>query len=85
MITTIDSSCYLFKFYRSDILSSSCGSEIVTDHTVLVVGYGTYTDESEQATDYFILRNSWGMDWGRQGYILVSFEEGQLGDGILGI
>ena len=86
VIATIDSSCILFKQYTSDIVSSSCNaSNVTTDHTILIVGHGTYTDENSIATDYFILRNSWGTDWGMQGYMKISYDEDKLSDGVLGI
>jgi len=43
VVATIDSSCILFRNYKTDILGSSCSNEITTDHTVLIVGYGKYT------------------------------------------
>jgi cathepsin F len=38
------------------------------DHCVQAVGYKVDTD-----SPYWILRNSWGTDWGMSGYILVDY------------
>lgn len=51
-----------FMSYHSGILDDpSCGEK--QDHGVLAVGYGE---------GYFIVKNSWGADWGEKGYIRVS-------------
>jgi len=67
-----------FQFYSGGILDTkSCGTNL--DHAVTAVGYG-----SENGQDYFIVRNSWGADWGEKGYIRVATTNEKKG-GVCGI
>ncbi|CAD7697514.1 unnamed protein product [Ostreobium quekettii] len=60
----IDASSMAFQFYAGGIYDEPCGTEL--DHGVLVVGYQSNTRHKE---GYWIIKNSWGADWGDEGYI----------------
>ncbi|CAI7781937.1 unnamed protein product [Closterium sp. NIES-54] len=47
------------------------------DHVMLAVGYNYDVPGSEQ--NYFILKNSWGPDWGENGYMRIRMEGDALG------
>lgn len=54
-----------FQMYSSGIYSDlSCGNQL--DHGVLIVGYGY---DLFHDMDYWIVKNSWGPNWGENGYI----------------
>jgi len=69
----------LFKFYKSGVITSKdCGTNV--DHGVLVVGYGT-----ENGHDYWLVKNSWGADWGDNGYVKIGRSDSNNDIGICGI
>lgn len=55
----------LLQLYNSGIFDDSSCSKIL-DHAALVVGYGVDND-----TSYWIVKNSWGSDWGEDGYFRI--------------
>lgn len=58
-----------FQHYKDGYMSGACGTKL--DHGVLAVGY--------DAQGYKI-KNSWGSDWGQNGYIWLARGKGYNGD-----
>jgi C1A family cysteine protease len=52
-----------WQYYNGGVLKS-CGDQV--DHCVQVVGYDTMS-----SLDVWLVRNSWGADWGEKGYIYI--------------
>mmetsp|Transcript_6610 Transcript_6610/g.10628 ORF Transcript_6610/g.10628 Transcript_6610/m.10628 type:complete len:137 (-) Transcript_6610:41-451(-) len=68
----VDSFQYPFTHYFGGIITSDeCGTG--DDHYMLAVGYGT----SDDGTFYYIVKNTYGADWGENGYVRI----GSKGDG----
>lgn len=49
------------QHYRGGIITEYCSTAL--DHAVLAIGYGT-----EYGTNYWLIKNSWGANWGESGY-----------------
>uniref|UniRef100_A0A8C6J8G1 Cathepsin K n=1 Tax=Melopsittacus undulatus TaxID=13146 RepID=A0A8C6J8G1_MELUD len=63
----IDASLPSFQFYsRGVYYDQSCNGQNI-NHAVLAVGYGT-----QKGTKHWIIKNSWGEEWGNKGYVLLA-------------
>ncbi|KAN0043100.1 hypothetical protein ACTA71_010735 [Dictyostelium dimigraforme] len=58
-----DASTIEFMYYHSGIYYSENCNKYRTSAAALVIGYG-----SENGVDYWILKNSWGVNWGEGGF-----------------
>jgi len=59
-----------WSFYDSGVFSG-CPKDAVINHAVVAEGYG-----EQDGNKYYLIKNSWGPDWGEEGYIkLHRFDE----------
>lgn len=64
---SIEADTRSFQLYTSGVYNDvNCGTNL--DHGVLLVGYGTNSANE----DYYIVKNSWGSQWGDKGYIYIA-------------
>jgi len=57
-----------WQSYSGGVLTQ-CGTSV--DHCVQLVGYANYGESGA----YWVVRNSWGEDWGEQGFIWIAIGE----------
>ena len=65
-----------FRLYKSGVYSDShCGqTPMDVNHAVLAVGYGI-----EDGVPYWLIKNSWGADWGDKGYFKMEMGKNMCG------
>ncbi|XP_067831892.1 cathepsin F-like [Heptranchias perlo] len=63
----------MLQHYENGILRSNCAAKD-WDHAILIVGYGVEGD-----IPYWIVKNSWGENWGENGYFRLYRGENTCG------
>lgn len=76
-------------YYNKEYYTSFCYDENkVSDHAVSVVGwdddfsrekFGTSDDTRPEKDGAWLIKNSWGADWGDDGYFWLSYEDPTIG------
>jgi len=77
MYIAINANTYQFMYYSAGVLEvEDCANTLYDlDHAVVAVGYGY---DSVLQKSYWIVRNSWGTDWGENGYVRMAKDEGNM-------
>ncbi|XP_050218737.1 senescence-specific cysteine protease SAG39-like [Mercurialis annua] len=74
----IDAGSTTFQFYSTGVYRGACGTNV--NHGVLAVGYG----QTNTATKYWLVKNSWGKKWGEKGFVRME-KNVQSKEGLCGI
>ena len=68
----IDASSIYFRYYKSGVIDININETQQLNHAVLLVGYGF-----DNSGLYWIIQNSWGTDWGDNGFCKIRVQDGE--------
>ncbi|CAN6218222.1 unnamed protein product [Urochloa humidicola] len=86
----VDAGSFVWQLYGGGVFTGPCTAEL--NHGVTVVGYGETTQGDADGDGagtpgqkYWIVKNSWGPEWGEAGYIRMQRGAAGVADGLCGI
>jgi len=56
----------LWQYYKGGVITTGCGQTL--DHCIQITGWDTLGGVAA-----WTVRNSWGADWGENGYVFVAY------------
>jgi len=62
-----------FQHYKKGVFHGFCARR--TNHAILIVGY----NDTNPSDKYWIIKNSWGKNWGENGYVRLEKDVGLCG------
>jgi C1A family cysteine protease len=80
----VDAGGFVWQLYGGGVFGGPCTAQV--NHGVTVVGYGetNSTGADKPPEKYWIVKNSWGAEWGEAGYIRLQRDAG-VPTGLCGI
>ena len=62
----------VLQFYKKGVYASRLCTKTHLSHAVLIVGYGVEPKTLfSKETPYWTVKNSWGLNWGEEGYFRI--------------
>ena len=68
----LDANSFVFRFYKDGVIDIPNSNNGEINHAVLLVGYDIDNDGM-----HWIIQNSWGKDWGNNGYAKLRIKKGE--------
>jgi len=73
--SAMDASLQSFEFYAGGVYSDPECSSSQIDHGIGIVGYG-HNDTANM--DFWVMKNTWGTDWGVEGYMYLARNDNNM-------